>query len=163
MRGDEKAQIVHWIPRSKLPTSLNSPMTRKQYLAYLPKSILATTIALGLFAGCASIPQGLTQSEAVQLAETFIVENGYTDLPATKGKLSPETMEFYWDDTDAMLRHRHGTLERKAVSVSGGKVAGWTVVFRPAHDPNGDQGRAVTMNFDGSNMRMQHQEVTLAR
>jgi len=108
-----------------------------------------------------SISKALTQSEAVQLAETFIIENGYTDLPATRAKLAPESMEFYSDDTDAMLLHRHDTLERKAESVTGGSGAGWTVVFRYAHQSAEERGRAVTMNSDGSNLTVQHQEVLL--
>jgi len=43
----------------------------------------------------------LTQSEAVELAERFIAENGYTDLPPDKTKLSPQTSE---RSTDAIKK-----------------------------------------------------------
>ncbi len=118
---------------------------------------------LVLLSGCVSAPKGLTQAEAVRLAEIFIIENGYTDLPATRTKLSFESLEFFGDDTEVMLQQRHDTLERKSVSAGGEKDAGWTVVFRYAHHPDANVGRAVTMNFDGSKMRVQHQDIFLAR
>ncbi len=124
---------------------------------------MAIAIALVLFSGCASAPKGLTQSEAVQLAETFIIENGYTDLPATTGKLVPESLQFEWDNKDAVVQDRHDMLERKAVDSGGGKDTGWSVVFRYAHNPDKNRGRVVTLNSDGSNIRIQHQDVIWGR
>jgi hypothetical protein len=90
----------------------------------------------------------LTQREAVALAEQFVAQNGYTDLPPDKTKLSYETIE--WQrDVERMLQQRHDTLERHAYGILRGRKggeSGWTIVFcYKAHC--GSTGRAVTMNF----------------
>lgn len=116
----------------------------------------------------------LTEAEAIRLAEQFIVENGYTDLPAMKDKtkLSHESIDYA--DPDERLKLRFNSLERKAYGV--GKVDlrkdGWTIVFRynANNNRNGeldyDQyvktvGRALTMKADGSDIRMIHQDFYL--
>ncbi len=105
----------------------------------------------------------LDEQTAIQAAERFIADNGYTDLPPLKDprQLTYESIE--WEsNAEKMLQQRHDTLERKAYSISprskGG--AGWTVGFRYK---NGDTrtGRAVTMNSDGGNIRVEHQDVFL--
>jgi len=106
--------------------------------------------------------RGLTQSQAVALAEQFIAQNGYTDLPPDKTKLAYETIE--WErDADRMLQQRHDTLERHAYGVLRGRKGGepgWTVVFcYKAHC--GSAGRAVTMNLDGSEPRVEHVDFRL--
>ena len=108
----------------------------------------------------------LAQSEAVTLAEQFIAQNGYTDLPPDKTKLTHETIE--WEsNTDRMLEQRHDTLERRAYGVRSGRKGrepGWTVVFRYKHPNDGrmrSTGRAVTMNLDGSEPRVEHVDFIL--
>ncbi|HEX6717328.1 MAG TPA: hypothetical protein VF088_09455 [Pyrinomonadaceae bacterium] len=55
---------------------------------------VATILLLLLIAVVAqSQTRPLTQSEAVALAEQFIAQNGYTDLPPDKEKLSYEAIE----------------------------------------------------------------------
>lgn len=103
----------------------------------------------------------LTQSEAVALAEQFIAQNGYTDLPPDKTKISYETIE--WEsNVDRILQQRHNTLERRAYGVSRGRRGerGWTVVFR-YQGHAGATGRAVTMNLDGAKARVEHQDFIL--
>ena len=134
----------------------------------LPRRIVATILLLQLVAVVAqSQKRGtLTQSEAVALAEQFIAQNGYTDLPPDKTKLSHETIE--WEsNTDKMLEQRHDTLERRAYGVRAGRKGrepGWTVVFRYKH-PGGrlmrSNGRAVTINIDGSEPRVEHVDFIL--
>jgi len=134
----------------------------------LPRRIVATILLLQLVAVVAqSQKRGtLTQSEAVALAEQFIAQNGYTDLPPDKTKLTHETIE--WEsDVDTMLQQRHDTLERSAYGFRSGRKGseqGWTVVFRYKHP--GDRrmqsnGRAVTMNLDGSKPRVEHVDFIL--
>jgi hypothetical protein len=106
----------------------------------------------------------LTARQAVALAEQFIAQNGYTDLPPDKTKLSYETIE--WErDLDRMLNRRHDTLERRAYGILRGRKGGepgWTVVFcYKAHC--GATGRAVTMNLDGSEPRVEHVDFFLRR
>jgi hypothetical protein len=124
----------------------------------------------------AQVKKQLTEAEAIRLAEQFIVQNGYTDLPTIKDKtkLSHEGIDFA--DPDDRLKQRFNTLERKAYAVGKGDVRkdGWTIVFRYNANnerarriiPNYDRhiktvGRAVTMEADGSDIRMQHQDIYL--
>jgi hypothetical protein len=104
--------------------------------------------------------RGLSEAEAVKSAERFIVQNGYTDLPPEKDKLASESFELE-SSIDERLKRRHNTLERKAYGVQRGRKngsPGWTVVFRYRHpsDPQMRRtGRAVTMNLDGRDMRVE--------
>lgn len=111
---------------------------------------------------------GLTEAQAVELAEKFIARNGYTDLPPDKENLSLESIE--WEsDVDEMLKGRYNTLERKAFGVSKGRkggAKGWTVVFRfkdRSDEQTRKNGRAVTMNLDGSKARVEHVDFILAK
>ena len=110
----------------------------------------------------------LSEAQAVQLAETFIAHNGYSDLPPDREHLAYETIE--WESNiDEMLRMRYDTLERKAYGVSRGRKGGslgWTVVFQykhPSYREMRENGRAVTMNLDGSKMRVEHVDFILGR
>jgi hypothetical protein len=132
--------------------------------------ILATL--LGASPSAAQSKKQLTEAEAIRIAEQFVVENGYTDLPPVqdKTKLSYESIDS--SDPDQRLKDRFNTLERKAYGVGRGRTKRynrWTIVFRynAKNDsyrrviPNYEQrikkiGRAVTMDADGSNIRMQH-------
>ncbi len=108
------------------------------------------------------------ESQAVQLAETFIALNGYTDLPPDREHLAYETIE--WEsNVDETLRMRHDTLERKAYGLSRGRKdgsPGWTVVFQYrhlSHRQKSENGRAVTMNSDGGEMRVEHVDYILGK
>jgi hypothetical protein len=108
----------------------------------------------------------LRQAQAVKLAEEFIVRNGYTDLPPDKEHLAFESLE-RGSNVDEILQARHNTLERKAYGIARGRKSGspsWIVVFRykyPSYPEMRRNGRAVTMNLDGSNMRVEHQDFIL--
>lgn len=107
----------------------------------------------------------LDEQTAIQAAEKFIADNGYTDLPSLKDprQLTNESIE--WEsDPEKKLQFRRDTLERKAYSISphGKNGAGWTIGFRYK---NGDTktGRAVTMDSDGGNIRVEHVDVFLQK
>jgi|SRR6185295_14565437 hypothetical protein len=128
----------------------------------------AVTVLLVLFVANISYAQKrkLSETEAVKLAEQFIAQNGYTDLPPDKGKLAYETIE--WEgDVDKMLQYRKDTLERKAYGIVRGRKGaspGWTVVFRYKHPSDREErriGRAVTMNLNGSDTRVEHVDFIL--
>jgi len=55
----------------------------------------------------------LPEAKAVRIAEEFVAQNGYTDLPADKSKIAHETVEFA-RNLDELLKMRANTLERKA-------------------------------------------------
>jgi hypothetical protein len=110
----------------------------------------------------------LTEAQAIEFAEKFIERNGYTDLPPDKEKLAYESIE--WEsNVNEMLRMRHNTLERKAFGISRGRkgdFVGWTVVFKYKNPPDKQtkkNGRAVTMNLDGSEATVVHQDFILAK
>ena len=122
-----------------------------------------------LFSAAVVLPaqkQEVSGEEAVRLAEQFIAQNGYTNLPPDKSKLAYGTVEEE-SDVDEVLRVRRDTLERKTYGIVRGRkggAPGWTVVFRYKH-PSSKQmrknGRAVTMNLDGSGMRVEHVDFIL--
>ena len=105
-----------------------------------------------------------SEAKAVRLAEEFIVQNGYTNLPPLKDTLSYESVEMA-ANTDEMLKWRHDTLERKAYGlISSGRMGkdGWTVVFRASHPRTKEDnvlGRAVTMDAKFSNLRVEHKAI----
>ena len=106
----------------------------------------------------------LSEAQAIEFAEKFIQRNGYTDLPPDKENLARESIELE-SNVDEMLKMRYDTLERKAFGILSGQVrneAGWTVVFK-FKNSSSKNGRAVTMNLDGSRARVEHQEFILAK
>ena len=131
------------------------------------RRIITTTLLLLSIAVVAQSQKGqLTQSEAVDLAEKFIARNGYTDLPPDQTKLTYESIE--WEgNVDKMLELRHDTLERHAYGFRSGRKGGepgWTIVFRfkhPTYRQMRTNGRAVTMNLDGSKPRVEHVDFIL--
>lgn len=106
----------------------------------------------------------LTETQAIEFAEKFIAQNGYTDLLPDKENLAYESIE--WEsDVDEMLKTRHNTLERKAFGISHGRKGnsvGWTVVFKYKGSTS-KNGRAVTMDLDGSKARVEHVNFILAK
>jgi len=125
------------------------------------KLIITSASLLLVFSIADARGKKLNQSEAIKLAERFIILNGYTDLPPNKNRVVLESIEAS-PNTDELLRERRNTLERKAYGVARGRKirsSGWTVVFRykDRSDPEMREiGRAVTMDADGSNMRVEH-------
>src|SRR5262244_832849 len=78
----------------------------------------------------------ISEPEAIRLAEEFIVDNGYTDLPpsAAKPKRRCESVDCGLDER-SMKNIRHNSLSRNAYVVwrYDTKKRGngsWTVVFR---------------------------------
>lgn len=130
--------------------------------------IRAAALSLLLLANssCKSQARSLARAQAVRAAEAFVVANGYTDLPpmSDTSKLSFESIEWS-SDRKEILKQRRNSLERKAygfLSSSRGKP-GWTVVFRYKNSRNTRTGRAVTMDLDGKNKRVQHVDFILSK
>lgn len=132
-------------------------------MSHVNVKLYVTIVMLSLLcvANSAAQKKELGEAEAIKLAEQFIAQNGYTDLPPDRSKLAYETIQ--WEsNVDKMLKGRHDTLERKAYGIVRGRkggAPGWTVVFRYRHPSNQQMrrnGRAVTMNLDGSEMRVEH-------
>ncbi len=115
----------------------------------------------------------ISGTEAVRLAECFVVANGYTALPPMedKSKLSYES----WRDSppaEEALERRHDTIESKAYGVMYKEKYGWSVVFR--YNLRNEEfkdfvpelknvGRVVRMDSNGGNMRVEHQDFELSQ
>ncbi len=106
--------------------------------------------------------QALSQKAAVALAEKFVVRNGYTDAPPDQVKhdLDFESIEFA-ENREEMLRQRRNTLRPRAIGVKRGRrsnKSGWSVAFdfTKSVDANPGSCRVVTMDSDGSNIRIEH-------
>jgi hypothetical protein len=117
----------------------------------------------GARGGCTMFADRTPDAKAVRLAEEFVARNGYTDLPADRENLSSESVE--WEsNVDEILRLRHDSLERRAYGLRySGKMGrpGWTVVFRykeRSWAANGRAGRAVTMDENFGNIRVEHKD-----
>ncbi len=108
----------------------------------------------------------ITQEDAIRLAQEFIAVNGYTDLPRSKDKsrLSFELLDNFSGNLDQALASRQDTLERKAYGIVRERKSksGWTIVFR-YRNGNPENGRAVTMDLDGSNIRIEHKDFILSK
>jgi hypothetical protein len=131
------------------------------------KRVLATIFLVFLIATVSHAQKRrLTETQAIKLAELFIAQNGYTDLPPDQTKIACETIEG-GANVDETLKDRHDTLQRTAYGVVRGRKAGsagWTVVFRYKHPVDRDErsvGRAVTMNLDGGDARVEHVDFIL--
>jgi leucyl aminopeptidase len=129
---------------------------------------IALTLVLGILSSCVKEKRPLKEAEAIHIAEQFVAENGYTDLLPNQDRtqLSSESLDSA--EIDQRLRQRYNTLERKAYAVGNGDVReyGWTIVFRynqksEDEEPIKEVGRAVTMDADGRNIKMQHQDTFL--
>ena len=70
----------------------------------------------------------LTKEQAIKRAEQFVIDNGYTNLPPDKSKLSYELFDQYENNVDSILKRRHNTLQPKAFCISEDKD-GWHVGF----------------------------------
>ena len=121
------------------------------------------------------------EEKAVRIAEKFVKQNGYTDLPADKNNLSHETIEYY-ESIDELLKQRHNTLKPKAYGILYrgrlGDEKGWTIVFQysdkiideleklPKSNPISNSkliGRAVTMNEKFENLLLEHKVIFLEK
>ncbi len=114
---------------------------------------LAAYLARGFWS-----PMPVTEAEAIRLAEMFVAQNGYTDLPVPQdAKLTLESIE-YGSNTAERLEFRHATLERRALGAYR-MHGGWTVTFRYKGDTLADGKRGVWVDDSRKRIRMFHQDV----
>ena len=106
-------------------------------------------------------PKVLTKKQAIELAEKFISENGYTNLPEEKVKkiLDGESFELSGSRKSA-IEMRKNTLRPNAIGIKSGQRGepkGWSVAFDYV-EFDSSACRVVTLNEDGTNLLMQHQD-----
>lgn len=124
--------------------------------------ILISLTSLVFFVRCASSTSTkndrIGAEAAIQKAQAFIVEQGYTDLPASINKFKFEKGEFA-TDTLKILSYRKNTLYKRPFGIKQ-HGASITVGFEYFNKEN-NIGRAVTMDTLGVNTIMQTKEVRL--
>jgi hypothetical protein len=121
--------------------------------------VVASGLAMAALLGLCWRSLPISESEAIRLAEDFIIRNGYTDLPPDpdRRKLTAEPVVLA-STVDEELRLRHDTLERKADGAYGG-AGGWMVYFRYKNDKlDPDWRRTVVMDARGRHIRIMHQD-----
>lgn len=106
--------------------------------------------------------QNLSEKEAIELAEEFIQNNGYTSLKPDKTKIS---FELFDTNLDKVLKKRYNTLQPKAFCISKSNDR-YLIGFLSASvnlnnlSPNARKsnlpGRAVIVGLDGKEIRMDH-------
>jgi len=124
--------------------------------------IFISLVSLIFFVRCASSKPSkknrIGAEMALQKAQEFIIEQGYTDLPASINKFKFEKGEFA-SDTSKILSYRKNTLYKPPFGIKqhSGSI---TVGFEYFNKEN-NIGRAVTMDTLGVNIIMQTKEVRL--
>lgn len=100
----------------------------------------------------------ITTDTAIEKAQQFLIEQGYTNLPASINKFKFEKGEFA-SDTSKILGYRKNTVNKQAFAVKqhGTSI---TIGFEYINKEN-NIGRAVTMDTLGINIIMQTKEVRL--
>lgn len=109
----------------------------------------------------------LTEQSAVELAEQFVKDNGYTDSPANKSNISFELMDQTGEDLSVILERRRNTLHPKAFCISEDNGV-WHIGFLAhsvdisnldALELNNDlSGRAVVVDRASHKVRMAHKD-----
>ena len=138
------SQVMHFSERMKMRVILQS----------------AILLLLPALAWSAS----LSKEEAIQTAERFVLENGYTNAPREKVKeqLDHESIEMIVEGKEAreqLLVARVDTLKPKAIGIRKGRKGGsdgWSVAFEYTNSSLNNTCRVVTMNSDGTSMRVEH-------
>lgn len=104
----------------------------------------------------------LSMEQAVEMAERFVRDNGYTDAPEgeIKRRLDLESLERSHNRRE-LLRYRRNTLRPRAIGIKAtgeGESASWAVAFDYAASPFSDRCRVVTMTADGTKIHLEHQD-----
>ena len=137
-----------------MPVSLAVGRTKIKMIYKISVFLLIILFSAVAYAG------EITKKKAIETAEVFILQNGYTDAPFDKIKdnLDFESIEFHRNRED-MLKFRFNTLKRKAIGVKRvqkGDRTRWSVAFDYVEEDTPDICRVVTMNPDGSGIRVEH-------
>ncbi|WP_299685839.1 hypothetical protein [uncultured Dokdonia sp.] len=134
----------------------------------IKKTSLFTIIVFGIIWVLTSsfqMTNELTKEQAIELAEQYIIDNGYTNSPANKTKLNYEL--FDGNDVDKIIARRKNTLRKKAFCISENEER-WDVGFLSTSvDLNkldsekrktDLSGRAVIVMKNGKEIRIAHKE-----
>jgi hypothetical protein len=139
------------------------------------KSPLVTFVLLGFFLMLITAfkrNEVVTREQAIILAERFVINNGYTSLPADTSKLSYELFDAYNESINSMLKERHNMLHPKAFCISEDDDR-WDVGFLSTSinvsklDSISRQtdlsGRAIIVYKNGKEIRIAHKDPLFSR
>lgn len=108
----------------------------------------------------------ISKNKAIQIAEKFIVENGYTEHPADKLKIEYELFDQYMN-IDSILYFRHNTLYKNAYYTSQDEE-NWHIGFLSSKvdlSKIDDEkfshelvGRIVIVSKDGNQVKIEHKD-----
>ncbi len=109
----------------------------------------------------ATASENLTMEAAVKIAEKFVAENGYTNLPESRVKQVLDSESVEWEaERQKQLQQRYNTLLPSAIGAKSGrknKKDGWSVAFDYASTPgNPGSCRVITMASNGMDIRVEH-------
>lgn len=126
----------------------------------MKRRIVACILILGV--SISAYARDITQTEAVRLAELFIAENGYTNVPAAQIKHHLDFEGHDWNtERKALVQARFDTLKGEAIGVTtrpGDKTTRWSVAFDYVESGSSERCRVVTISADGKAIRLQHQD-----
>jgi hypothetical protein len=133
--------------------------------------VLALLLSLGFHLSVGQI-QGVSQQQAVHLAEVFIQENGYTSKPASPSALRYELFDAYEKNVRPILKARGSSLHPRAFCILE-DTDSWHVEFLStqvnvttfsASQKQADlTGRAVVVNKRNKEVKMVHKDPLFAR
>jgi hypothetical protein len=139
------------------------------------KSLILTFVLLGLFLMLITAfktNEVVTREQAIALSEQFVINNGYTSLPADTSKLSYELFDSYYKSNGSLLKSRHNELHSKAFCISEGEDR-WNVGFLSTSINVGKLdsisrqtdllGRAVIVYKNGKEIRIAHKDPLFSR
>jgi hypothetical protein len=114
----------------------------------------------------------VTREQAIILSEQFVINNGYTSLPADTSKLSYELFDSYRESINSMLQERHNKLHPKAFCISEDDDR-WDVGFLSTSINVGKldsisrqtdlSGRAIIVYKNGKEIRIAHKFPVFSR
>ena len=115
---------------------------------------------------------GLTRQQAINLAEQFIIDNGYTNLPGDSLKISFELFDRYEKNYGSILKRRYNTLQPKAFCIYEDEDK-WNVGFLASRvnltqldskQLNSDlSGRAVIVMKNNKEIKIAHKDPLFSR
>ena len=124
------------------------------------KLSLALIIFLLILPSSICVAGELSKSDAIEIAEKFILENGYTDAPSNQIKEDLDYESIEWaNDQNELLNQRFNQLKSSAIGIKKGRKGGepgWSVAFDIVDAKSNNNCRVVTMNLDGTDIRVEH-------
>ena len=118
------------------------------------------------------IQNNINKKEAIHLAEQFIIDNGYTTLPANKSNISYELFDRYESNLDSLLHNRYNSFHPESFCISE-DVDRWEIGFLSSgvdlDKPDSLErlsdlpGQAVIVMKNGNEIRMAHKQPAFSK